>query len=1012
MTMPSCLRRLTSHVLAVSAALVLASCGGSDEGAAAAGASGSLAGAPDAPALAALPTVAPLRASPADVDASAILLTRLSVVLRRDATVGDVNAAAQAAGATGFALATPGSPFLTWIVPRQADAAAAKALAARIASMRGIFVASAARQVQPLALPAGVSPFELDHLLATRFPSAWNLATALQAGCAARKVTVIVPDLFFGAPAAFADQAQGAVEFVGDVPLEPLAGQEAHAHGYEVIGTLTAKFDAVQSHGANPAPGCLRILAIDASGLDTAQWLTHLRRAIEAESGHVIVSSSLGYNNYLALCPGGCVDLPPDFAADARQDVVEHVLHAIQWAAFAAQPAIVDRVLLIQAAGNDANGAPGIAYPGLRSARLGSPVALAAELNDLESFLNDATLWAPTGLPSLILPPDTVLALKDYRDTFLPAPATGHNLTLVGALTNEEQFSQLTASALSNDGADLYAVGEFVSLVDLKIKSGTSYAAPQVAGLASMLWLLDDSLRGQPAERTIAALHAASRSNGRIGGIVDAYATLLAADSRQSRLVLRKAMLDVASAAGAGSDGVFDHLDLQAFLQAYATEPTTNDYGRFDLNGDGATGGIGTQRFDLDAGPLAADGTAFVGTASLRVEGYDVAMNEAGLSDLQILCYYAYLADASGTPLLYDARPEAIAERTRLLGPDRCVGARLDVQLPARVTTQAGLTATVQVPIGHAAYGPAPGLLVELTPTCATVAPTQATTGADGSIAVDVVPAPGCTSLAIDVVVRAAAGAKPLVRQTVNAAAGDSNVMFLLAGDLLFGVPGLHLLAPARRAETSVAQRQADGSLAGCGVFNQPCAAHWSASGGTIIDGRTDGSAVGSVGTYTVGTTFGRFAITASSLKGEFPTTTDVLLIGPVGEFAVHACTFVFGMDESAASCRDSTTRLAAIGPFDQTGLERYLLVDPSQESHLPESLVFDMAAGAPTNFKFYSLCVPPNTGPPTCGVVDPALSRFAISDASADVEHVRFLVNRNNVEFTRVTLTRIRPPL
>jgi hypothetical protein len=117
-------------------------------------------------------------------------------------------------------------------------------------------------------------------------------------------------------------------------------------------------------------------------------------------------------------------------------------------------------------------------------------------------------------------------------------------------------------------------------------------------------------------------------------------------------------------------------------------------------------------------------------------------------------------------------------------------------------------------------------------------------------------------------------------------------------------------------------------------------------------------------------------------------------------------------MDESAASCRDSTTRLAAIGPFDQTGLERYLLVDPSQESHLPESLVFDMAAGAPTNFKFYSLCVPPNTGPPTCGVVDPALSRFAISDASADVEHVRFLVNRNNVEFTRVTLTRIRPPL
>nr|HET7858556.1 hypothetical protein [Caldimonas sp.] len=366
------LERAARALVASATILCFVGCGGGGVSVESSGGSGLVAGAAGDPALPALPAVAPSRTSPADADASGHLLTRLSVVFKRDATVGDVNAVAAAAQATAIAFAQPNSPFVTLAIPRQADATALRALAARVEPMRGVLSARGGHQPQPFDLPAGVVPIELDHLLATRFPAAWNLAHAVEAGCATRKVTVIVPDLFFGAPPNFAEQTEGVVEFT-ELPLEPVDPQPAEAHGYQVIGTLTAKFDSAQPHGANPLPSCLRVVAVDGRGLDMLEFLFRLRDAIAAESGPVIVSSSFGYNNYASLCPDGCVDLPAGFVADARSLVVDHFAKGIAWATFAMQPSVVDRVLFVQAAGNDGNQAPGSAYPGLRDARLGSP---------------------------------------------------------------------------------------------------------------------------------------------------------------------------------------------------------------------------------------------------------------------------------------------------------------------------------------------------------------------------------------------------------------------------------------------------------------------------------------------------------------------------------------------------------------------------------------------------------------------------------------------------------------
>ena len=724
-------------------------------------------------ALAALPSVSPTRAATEDIE-NGVLLSRISVVLKLDATVADVNAAAQTAGATAFAFARANSPFLTLTVPRQTNAAALEQLAARLNGLAGIVFADAARLAQQLELPntgqATALVEELDYLLATRFPAAWNARGLAENGCASRKVTVIVPDFYFGLPGNFLDQMQGSI--VSPVlPSEPLSTETPNAHGYEVVGVLTAKFDAVLAHGANPLPACLRVHIVDAHDIDFFALIDRLVEAIQAETGPVIVSSSFGYVYDKAFCPQACKlsDITPAFAAALRISVERHFLEGIMWASFAMQPGIADRVLLVQAAGNDADSVPGSLYAGLRSARLGSPIAIAAVLDELDSVLGDSALWtaADPALPALTLDAATIATLKLLRDGVVPlAGTTDRNLVLVGSTTNKPLLADLTVSAFSDNGAALFAVGELVSTIDFQLLQGTSFAAPQVAGLASYLWLLDADLRSQPVAETLKLIRATSRSNGLVGGVIDAYGAVLALDSRQgSTRRIRRALVDV------NNDGNFDHLDLLQFQAAYGLTdpsrpsiPSTRDYSRFDLNGDGFTGGIITDRFDLDASGIDAGSAA--NSVTLSIEGYQVTMNEAALSDIQILCFYAYSPLYATSPV---NRDEALLERTRMLGPDQCVGARLEVSLPAQISTSASLNATIQVPIGNGQFGPGANLLVDFTPSSATVSPTSGRTDANGAIATTVTPNAGSTSVSVMVVARADAGTTALAQKTVSA---------------------------------------------------------------------------------------------------------------------------------------------------------------------------------------------------------------------------------------------------
>jgi hypothetical protein len=336
-----------------------------------------------------------------------------------------------------------------------------------------------------------------------------------------------------------------------------------------------------------------------------------------------------------------------------------------------------------------------------------------------------------------------------------------------------------------------------------------------------MLWLLDSNLRAQPVEQTLALIGATAASNGRVGGIIDAYAAVLATDARRQRLDVRKALLDV------NGDGVFDHLDLQAFMTAYATEPTKLDYSRFDLNGDGATGGIGTERFDLDAGALGANGAPQFGSVTLKVEGYEITMNEAALSDLQILCHYAYATQANGDPLLYDTRTEAIDERTRILGPEQCVRARIVSAFGGSISGTTPLTATVQVPSGGSLQ-PAPNLAVEASALCGSVAPARSVTDALGQVALAVTPNAGCTSVAVTLVARSAPAAPVLASQTFSAIVGAASTAFATRRDVLleaeFGgnvIPDDPVVSAPFNPAPLESHWLSDGSLGAFQQFNQ-----------------------------------------------------------------------------------------------------------------------------------------------------------------------------------------------
>ena len=623
-----------------------------------------LRGDPSMPAVDAMVDTPPVGAARGDIQ-NGVILTRLDVRLRPGATVGEVNAALAQVGG-GIVSMRRGYPAFTVAIPRPQNLDALKQVAQTLGAAPGIAFADIAHTSRPDILPpspAGdaAARAQMAHLLPTRFPAAWNASRLATQGCADRKVPVLVVDHFASNPpdsqARFPTEVPGFTVASGD----PSSDVE---HGYVVTTVLGALFDDLNPTGANPYTNCLEIKGINVAGLTPLE--EHQRILLNMPDGKFLLNRSLGYPD---SCENGCTP------ANVEENLPKLRVLALDTADWIMQTSSRwDDFLMSVPAGNSRDKEGPAIYPGLGAARFESAASIAA-LPDLLSlpvpfaFAQDRSLWDATvahpDFPSLVATNEEMDRFSRYAETLLsggagPAP----NVLIVGSTTSGASAQTLTESVFSDSAPDIYAVGEGVYTLS-DYQGGTSLTAPQVTGLASYLWLLSPDLRGRPASVTRQAIVANVQRSASGLSIIDAYAAALSLDQAaaptSASAPVRLAILDVVP------DGSFNHEDLAEFMAVYVDpnggyrEPANPAYSRWDLNGNGYGGGARAARFDLDRAGSTQYGETLYTTVQQQIEGETVAFNEAAVTDLQVLCYYAYSPLYTG----------GTTERTQLLGA-RC----------------------------------------------------------------------------------------------------------------------------------------------------------------------------------------------------------------------------------------------------------------------------------------------------------------------------------------------------
>src|SRR5262249_3283257 len=221
---------------------------------------------------------------------------------------------------------------------------------------------------------------------------------------------------------------------------------------------------------------------------------------------------------------------------------------------------------------------------------------------------------------------------------------------------------------------------------------------------------------------------------------------------------VRAAILDV------DVDGDFDQDDLAEFVGKLidpatdvARESEDPDFSRWDLNGDGFTGKrggliIGTPPkigFDLDRRGSQQFGAPVLGPGLVTqvIEDVAVPFDETEVSDVAILCFYAYSDLYQGDPV----------ERRELLDPVKhCLQVRIDAQLPDGVASDADKSLVVDVTVlgPDGAESDGDGLVVELAPSGGSVGDPSGVTDGNGRFATTARLLAGQTALTVHVTVR------------------------------------------------------------------------------------------------------------------------------------------------------------------------------------------------------------------------------------------------------------------
>ena len=429
---------------------------------------------------------------------------------------------------------------------------------------------------------------KLSHLLASGMAAAWNARAAADASQAP---TVVIGDDWGNGkpPNLFTGKKYLDAKIVGGKIDNPPSGAGSD-HGYHVTGIIFGSFAGDRTNpglvtGAFPKRGSLFPVDRyeDASLVNDTQ---KFGPTIAGIPGHVVVNTSIGYSDCVMSIAGE---------------------EAVEWIEKVRALQLEDRVFHATAAGNE--GQQG------GSALCGSDYSAAATRQDLQDTQG-------THVDPLI----NTLSVENIEE------ASGS--AALGCLTPTSN----TDGSIAAPGKEVWSFNKSGNAVN---KNGTSMSSPLVAGVATYLWsIAPDLTAGQLSAAITLNADAPEVCQRTSAPRMNAYAATLSLDGTgtptPATWPVRFAILDK------NGDGKFDHKDLAAFAPKVKESllQTKRDWSRFDLNGDGYTGGVDRAPFDLNR-----TGSARAGNTVLDdpvTDGNGAEYDEDRVTDAEVLCFYAY----------------------------------------------------------------------------------------------------------------------------------------------------------------------------------------------------------------------------------------------------------------------------------------------------------------------------------------------------------------------------------
>lgn len=541
---------------------------------------------------------------------------QLNAVIANDATVAAVNAALTATGVRIIA-SLSGSRVVTLLAPEASSLSQLRSIAQQLKSSGAFTVATIAPVMEPLQLPNGISASDVAaatggilHHAAVGLTAAWNAVNARPATGGPGVEAIIIDFFGRGALTGLVSAPTGIANVGSAISLAD------DLHGYHVAGIYAGNFGGGSDArgrvtGSLPVPIPIHIIDLNYlafSPVNEPELTFIFRRLQEIVSANptakYVLNLSIGWK-------GGGLEMTPQEKDDAAYIWREGVRNLRVGGSLFSWDT---NVIQVSAAGNangiQASDASEYSRAALTHELYGQPRLAAALVVENREVNTSGKVPVPGGL---------------YRG--VDGSNVGGDVGAIGV----NVYSFLSADSGGAAG----------------LMTGTSMAAPQVAGVAAWMAYIRPSLSPVDIVERIRGIRFTDSPAADASPAIDAYAALLSLDVSFSDAPVRTAMLK-ASASGPVTPGqLFDINDARLFLRAYfpqayglpprATDP---DYSRFDLNGDGYTGGPTRRPFDLK---FTGQNVQF---SPENIEKYEddgqlvTGLSENGVTDFEVLCYY------------------------------------------------------------------------------------------------------------------------------------------------------------------------------------------------------------------------------------------------------------------------------------------------------------------------------------------------------------------------------------